>query len=233
LSFRNATAALAAMKFWEQRQYFTELDGEEADVLSRSLSLLQQSRDDTERSTFGGTFASEWAAMMEVQRAKFRKGSILASALVQTGDTFLLAHSSAATGTDSFWSDSGDGEGKNLLGMQLMLLRDELADPPRGGHGSWKEFISELHDVNTGMALAKEACEEIWQNFVRDAHDALVAQAFPEKKQPRRNGQPRFLLPDGSTPYKPESFYAAAPAKYSKSNKMSLAHKGHGYVVKA
>jgi hypothetical protein len=249
LSFRNATAALAAMKFWDQRQYFTELDGQEAKVLSRNLDTATEAYDDIARTTFGGAFPSEWTAMMGVQRAKFREGSMMASALVQTGDTFLLAHSSAATGSDSFWSSGGDGEGRNMLGMQLMLLRDELAVPPRGGPGSWTEFISDLHDVSTGTALAKEAHEGIWRTLVRDAHDALAAQAFPEQKRLRcyaeakDGGKSTFLqtlamaTPIVSARSEPESVKAVVPTKYSKSNKMSLACKGvtayrTGYVVK-
>lgn len=254
LSFRNATAALAAMKFWDQRQHFTELDGPEAHVLSQNLSITAASRgvpeayDDIARktSTFGGVFASEWTAMMAVQRAKFRGGSMMASALVQTGDTFLLAH-------------SGDGQGRNILGMQLMLLRDELAVPPRGGPGSWTEFISDLHDVSTGAARGKEAREGIWRILVRDAHDALVAQKFPEQERPRCNavnavqaekaeakdaGKSTFLQmpamedkPIEAPRSEPESVKAAVPTKRSNRNKMSLAYQGSGFgylgVVKA
>ena len=56
------------------------------------------------------------------------QGSSAAGTLVQgDGEAYLLEHNVRA-GRDVYWSNNHDGTGKNLLGLQLMLIREELAD---------------------------------------------------------------------------------------------------------
>ena len=39
-----------------------------------------------------------------------------------TGDAKLIEH----TRNDKYWADAGDGSGKNMLGILLMKVREEL-----------------------------------------------------------------------------------------------------------
>lgn len=62
--------------------------------------------------------------MEQAVRAKFTQMPELRDLLLGTGDAPLIAHSA----TDSYWYDGGDGTGKNLLGLILMDLRDQLRE---------------------------------------------------------------------------------------------------------
>jgi N-glycosidase YbiA len=65
--------------------------------------------------------------MKNAVRAKFTQHEDLKKLLIETGDATLVEH----TKNDSYWGDGGDGSGKNMLGIILMQVRDELraADP--------------------------------------------------------------------------------------------------------
>lgn len=60
--------------------------------------------------------------MLEGLRAKFSQNGELKKILLDTGDAVLVEH----TKNDSYWGDNGDGSGKNMLGILLMQLREEL-----------------------------------------------------------------------------------------------------------
>lgn len=60
--------------------------------------------------------------MREALRAKFTQNKELKNILLETGDAELVEH----TKNDSYWADGGDGSGKNMLGILLMELREEL-----------------------------------------------------------------------------------------------------------
>lgn len=60
--------------------------------------------------------------MRKVVLAKFRQHEELAYELVATGDAILIEH----TKNDSYWADGGNGRGKNMLGVILMGVRDQL-----------------------------------------------------------------------------------------------------------
>lgn len=60
--------------------------------------------------------------MREALRAKFTQHEDLKNILLETGDAHLIEH----TKNDSYWADGGDGSGKNMLGILLMELREEL-----------------------------------------------------------------------------------------------------------
>ena len=60
--------------------------------------------------------------MLTAVRAKFTQIPDLKKLLLNTGDAVLIEH----TADDSYWGDGGDGSGKNMLGMILMDIRDEL-----------------------------------------------------------------------------------------------------------
>lgn len=60
--------------------------------------------------------------MRDALRAKFTQNKELKQILIETGDSHLVEH----TANDSYWADGGDGSGKNMLGILLMELREEL-----------------------------------------------------------------------------------------------------------
>eukprot|EP00796_Vickermania_ingenoplastis_P001129 gene1130-661_t len=53
---------------------------------------------------------------------KFKQNPTARRTLIETEDRILVDHSA----TDDFWSDNGDGSGKNLLGVCLMAVRARL-----------------------------------------------------------------------------------------------------------
>jgi ribA/ribD-fused uncharacterized protein len=59
--------------------------------------------------------------------AKFTQHKYLREVLLGTGDAILIEH----TRNDSYWGDGGDGTGKNMLGILLMKLREELRNGER------------------------------------------------------------------------------------------------------
>lgn len=65
----------------------------------------------------GGSFA----AMLTACRAKFRQHRDLREYLVSTGTRLLIEHR-----PDPTWGDNLDGSGRNLLGLVLMVVREEL-----------------------------------------------------------------------------------------------------------
>ena len=55
-------------------------------------------------------------------RAKFTQHSSLRDELLSTGDAKIVEH----TTNDSYWADGGDGSGRNMLGVILMEIREEI-----------------------------------------------------------------------------------------------------------
>ena len=157
--FQNAEAAFQALKFWPQADRFEGSTGDEAFRLKQQLK-------GQEDWTYGG-YGSNWKGMYAVLRAKFKPGSSLASALLETGDAFLLEHNSRQ-GRDSVWSDNMDGTGTNWLGLQLMLLREELTP---NSTVSWTEWLQAHVDIGTGTPQTRE-----WQAAVLAAATAVQQQ---------------------------------------------------------
>lgn len=62
--------------------------------------------------------------MRKAVRAKFTQHEDLRSLLIGTGTARLVEH----TTNDAYWGDGGDGSGRNMLGLILMKLRDELSE---------------------------------------------------------------------------------------------------------
>lgn len=62
--------------------------------------------------------------MRKAVRAKFIQHSSLRELLIGTGDAVIVEH----TRKDRYWGDGGDGSGKNMLGIILMEVREELKD---------------------------------------------------------------------------------------------------------
>jgi len=166
-SFRNAEAAFHALKFWALAGGFSKLSG---------LGATQKQKRLAEHAdlTYSG-FGCAWIAMLAVLTAKFAAGSAPAAVLLDTGDAFLLAHD-PIPGRDSTWSDGCDGEGANLMGMMLMLVRDVLARKQ-----TWTAFLSNIFDLESGTAL-RGGAQEQWQKVVRAATLAACPQNSPQKR---------------------------------------------------
>ncbi len=64
------------------------------------------------------------AIMKEVTVAKFAQYPVLRAILLSTGDCCLLGYST----TDAYWSDGGDGSGRNRFAEILMELRENDPD---------------------------------------------------------------------------------------------------------
>ena len=61
--------------------------------------------------------------MTDAVRAKFQQHEDLRELLMSTGEAKLVEH----TSNDAYWGDGGDGSGRNMLGLVLMRVRDELS----------------------------------------------------------------------------------------------------------
>lgn len=160
--FSNAEAAFHALKFPNCREAFEDLTGQEAFHLKCKLA-------GNEDTTFSG-YQNRFQAMKAVLSAKFRPGSDMARRLLDTGHAFLSEHNNRA-GKDSFWSDNCDGTGKNLLGLLLMLKRDELK-----GHNCWRRWLS---NQNVDLFTGEVAPISLWQCLVHRATDCLL-DAMPQ-----------------------------------------------------
>jgi len=156
--FRNAEAAFQALKFWDCAHAFEQASGVEAFRLKQDLR-------GTEDMSYCG-YGSNWKAMLAVLRAKFQPGRAWTLALLRTQDAFLLEHNSVR-GRDCIWSDDKFGDGKNWLGLQLMLVRDEA-----GSGAAAAGRIRSLVNLETGQPKGL-AEEQRWQAAVRDASAAV------------------------------------------------------------
>lgn len=162
--FRTAEAAFQALKFWSHAKEFQLLSGTEANQLRKQLT-------GSEDWTYSG-LGDNWNAMMWVLRAKFRH-PVLADGLLSTKDAFILHHNSVV-GQDDVWSDNGDGAGMNWLGLQLMILREELQDKLGSSTkgSNWTPFLGRLLDLSNGDPVSLPA-QSTWHNLVRGAAEAL------------------------------------------------------------
>ncbi|CAE8710446.1 unnamed protein product, partial [Polarella glacialis] len=163
--FQNAEAAFQALKFWhhEQAEEFERSSGEQAFQLKRRLS-------GAEDWSYGGC-GTNWLAMYRVLRQKFELHSEMSRRLLETGEAFLLEHN-AHPGRDKIWSDNGNGEGWNWLGLQLMLIRDELRCQQEGCSGSWTLFLRQEFDLLSGQPLASNNAV-LWRQMVHKAAHEL------------------------------------------------------------
>ena len=62
--------------------------------------------------------------MLEAVRAKFHQHQDLRTVLLSTGAAQIVEH----TANDRYWGDGGNGTGKNMLGLLLMRVRQELSE---------------------------------------------------------------------------------------------------------
>lgn len=159
-TFNCTEAAFQALKFWNRAHEFRHADGDAAFQMKKQMPNWDQSY---------GVHGNSFKGMFACLRSKFRPGSPCVQALVQTRNDYLLEHNKY-TGRDSVWSDNNDGTGSNWLGMQIMLLRDELS-----GQDLWTRFITLYCQINLETGLgASPASTACWQRSVQIANQALV-----------------------------------------------------------
>jgi len=158
-NFSNAQAAFIALSFWQKVGDFAGVSAEEAEKMAGQM-------EGSEASTYAG-YGSEWNGMFAVLRQKFKPGTEMANKLVQTGEAFLL-YRQYHYGVDPVWSDNHDGSGLNCLGMQLMIIRDEL----RRKEGRWTKTIRMSLDLVTGKMYSSIA-EATWREAVYTAVAAV------------------------------------------------------------
>lgn len=185
--FSNAESAFQSLKFWDYAEQFRRCTGGQAFRLKQSLEAHPHLID----RTYCG-FGSNWAAMRHVLQQKFADDRSR-QCLFQTAPGFLLEHN-ATTDRDKVWSNNHIGDGTNWLGMQLMLLRDELA-----GQSTWSDFI--VHhcqlDIHTGMHVSQNGARA-WQDVVQSATNVLLRCFSPGTGLGRHGGRgavPRCLRP--------------------------------------
>mmetsp|Transcript_45766 Transcript_45766/g.83842 ORF Transcript_45766/g.83842 Transcript_45766/m.83842 type:complete len:770 (-) Transcript_45766:83-2392(-) len=165
-TFRNAEAAFQALKFWDDVDDFTQVDGKGAFALKRSLEM-RGARADPKYHGCGGNFQ----AMLQVLESKFSMESFQ-ELLLNSGDAFLIEHNSVP-GRDTIWSNNNLGDGKNWLGMQLMLLRDRLLQSYGRQATGWTKFIVDTCRICpiTGIERS-EYGTRLWQQAVMNATSA-------------------------------------------------------------
>lgn len=193
--FGNAEAAFLALKHGEfGLAEFQELTGAQALQRSVELEVFQGLCDPS----FSGC-GSEWAAMLTVLRSKFEATSPLASQLAATGSAFLLAH--GVLHRDPVWSDNWDGTGLNCLGLQLMLLREELQDKPLAE--GWRGFLGTCLELESGSWL--QGGLERWQALVLGASKALAAAVPGPMGGPNHSRLPSPEHPSSQSPLSSKS----------------------------
>lgn len=115
-------------------------------------------------------YGSNFNGMYQVLKDKFNSGSDLALRLQATGNSFLFEHR-LPVGRDTYWCDGYDGKGRNILGLVLMIIRDELNENP----SYWNKFMDEnlvplthdaIIDFHSEWQLLVIAARNITENYV-------------------------------------------------------------------
>lgn len=95
------------------------------------------------------------SVMYKAVKAKFLQHADMKSVLLNTASLPIIEH----TSNDNYWADGGDGSGKNMLGVILMRIRDELraiSPEPDFIFPPWVAFPSvERHDMFWRMGLGE------------------------------------------------------------------------------
>ena len=96
--------------------------------------------------------------MLEGLRYKFTYSQDLKQKLLETGNARLIE----STNAEAFWSDGGDGSGRNMMGVLLMKVRGEImANPnqfiPQIVNGQFQKLksanLSDSQDRSVGCIL--------------------------------------------------------------------------------
>ncbi len=112
-------------------------------------------------------------------KAKFLQHPGFKKVLLETGNKIIVEH----TVNDNYWADGGDGSGKNMLGLLLMRVREELtkiSNSPDLIFPPWIAFPStDSHDLFWGMGLGEDYLFK-WFNFINKYGIEKYRLDFPE-----------------------------------------------------
>ena len=156
--FSNAESAFQALKFSKKylQQFQNATTGKSAFRLKSGLDRTLGAKDPT----YSG-HNNNWDAMYFVLRAKFQNPH-LKTILINTGTCFLLEHTETA-GRDHVWSDNQNGEGMNWLGLQLMMLREEMRGPSMDA--SIKTLMNAyLSQIRKMIQFSQNQTQQWWTN---------------------------------------------------------------------
>merc|ERR1712060_815880 len=148
---------------WSEAERFRHLSGEEACQVRKQFQGWEDIK-------YGG-YCSAWLGMLAVLRAKFTQSKQCLNALLRTDDAYILAHSGIA-GRDRRWTANVVGDGTNWLGLQLMLIRDEMW-MRKGGPSTWTQYIQNYCgiDLKSGEVKSRKGA---WQSSVNAASHAWL-----------------------------------------------------------
>src|SRR5262245_45352648 len=105
-----------------QAQKFAGTEHEEAIRLEKSSMIAARMGRDRKKPIRPDWEAVKDDIMRAAVRAKFQQTLGGEETLLATGDAKIVEH----TENDRYWGDGGDGSGKNMLGLILMEIREEL-----------------------------------------------------------------------------------------------------------
>lgn len=162
--FSNSESAFQALKWWRTHALqFASTSGAEAFSLKKKLA-------GSEDRSYGG-FGGNWAGMAACLRAKFCSNESLKASLLATADAFLLEHNTKP-GRDSIWSDNHTGDGTNFLGLQLMLLREELRESHVTGRTREQESAC-AHPSHAAASspTSRSSAAPAWSDFIATTCD--------------------------------------------------------------
>lgn len=199
LSFSNTETAFQAMKFFHDEKslnQFTGLSGGQA--FAKKKELVNTPGAAHEDKTAMGI--GNWNAMYMLLKVKFganldvatKAQKKLRKKLLDTGDKFLIEYN-AASGRDNVWSNNGadQADGFNWLGLQLMLLRDEInegkngatkASKPDKNAGKWTTYFKGMGMPTTDgtLHLPEGGWDGDWRNQWKDGDFAKYLQLLVE-----------------------------------------------------
>lgn len=101
---------------------------------ARTPFLAAQTGRERHRSFRGDWDAVRDDAMLRALRAKFTQHRELREILLSTHAATLVEH----TANDRYWADGGDGSGRNMLGILLARVREELVTEDGGETPCWR-----------------------------------------------------------------------------------------------
>lgn len=105
-----------------QAQKFLDSENQESIRVTKSPMIAARMGRDRKRPLRKDWETVKIDLMTDAVRAKFIQHDELRKVLLSTGTATIVEH----TKRDKFWGDGGDGSGKNMLGIILMRVRDEL-----------------------------------------------------------------------------------------------------------
>ncbi|WIG59866.1 MAG: uncharacterized protein OJF49_002614 [Ktedonobacterales bacterium] len=105
-----------------QAQKFAGTEHEEAIRLAKSPLVAARMGRSRQRPLRADWDAVKDEVMLEALRAKFTQHADLRETLLATGDALIVEHRAR----DAYWGDGPDGSGRNMLGLLLMRVREEL-----------------------------------------------------------------------------------------------------------